>query len=191
MRTNRYRAVSVVFSVFFVIATVAFLVMKRTAITDIIATATALVGALAIWFQMKRARDMEEGSFIVGLNESFLSSDGIRAIYRKLVSNTPLTEDDRVEIVEYLTFFETIYVLLERGLVEISVLDELFSYRFFLAVNNPDIQRLELICDAPYYKNLYALDYTWSTYRRKHGKTVQLEGSLAQCNQDYYNFVKV
>ena len=191
MNTSRSRMIPMVFSIILVVTAVTFLAMKETSFTDIIAAVTALVGALAIWFQMKRAKDMEEGSFIVGLNESFLGSDGIRNIYRKLVSQIPLTEDDRIEIVEYLTFFETIYVLYKRGLVEISVLDDLFSYRFFLAVNNPDIQRLELICDAPYYKNLYTLDYVWSNYRRKRGKTVQWEGSLAQCNPDYRSFVEV
>src|SRR5699024_6508595 len=107
------------------------------------------------WFQMKRAKDMEEGSFIVGINDSFLSSDGIRAVYRKLVSHESITEEDRVNVVEYLTFFETVYILYKRNLIDIAVLDDLFSYRFFIAVNNPDIQRLELICDACYYKNIY------------------------------------
>ena len=191
MRNGHYRALPLIISVIIVVAAVVFLSVQRTAFSDGIAAITALVGILAIWFQMKRAKDMEEGSFIVGINDSFLSSEGIREVYRKLVSHTPLTEEDRVNIVEYLTFFEAVFILYKRGLIDLAVLDDLFSYRFFIAVNNPDIQRLELICDAIYYKNIYTLDYVWTSYRRKHGKTVTYEGSLAQRNPDYRSFVEV
>lgn len=191
MKNGHYRAMPLIVSIVIVVAAVAFLSLQRTSFSDALAAITALVGILAIWFQMKRAKDMEEGSFIVGINDSFLSSDGIRAVYRKLVSHESITEEDRVNVVEYLTFFETVYILYKRNLIDIAVLDDLFSYRFFIAVNNPDIQRLELICDACYYKNIYTLDYVWSSYRRKQGKPVEFEGSLAQRNPDYRSFVEV
>ena len=191
MNHRNYRFMPLVISVLIVVAAVASLSVQRTKISDAIAAITALVGALAIWFQMKRAKDMEEGSFIVGLNDSFLKSEGIRDVYHKLVSNTPLTEEDRVNVVEYLTFFETVYILYKRGLADLGVLDDLFSYRFFIAVNNPDIQRMELISDAPYHKNIYTLDHIWSSYRRKHGKAVDEERALSNCNPDYRSFVEV
>lgn len=191
MNNPSRRTMPLILSIVLVVSAVIYLTAMRTPLTDSIAAVTALVGALAIWFQMKRSKDMEEGTFIVGLNDSFLGNEGIRDIYRKLVSGIALQEEDRVNIVEYLTFFETICVLYRRGLVDMAVLDNLFSYRFFLVVNSPDVQRMELLPDAAYYKNLYTLDYLWTEYRRKHGKEVDEARSLAAHKPDYRSYVEV
>ena len=71
MKNGHYRAMPLIVSIVIVVAAVAFLSLQRTSFSDALAAITALVGILAIWFQMKRAKDMEEGSFIVGINDSF------------------------------------------------------------------------------------------------------------------------
>lgn len=155
---------------------------------DVVATIAAIVGAGAIWFEMRRSKDMAEGEFIINLNDSFLGSDDIKSVYRKLNSKEPITEEDRISVVEYLTFFETIFILIERNVATLALVDDLFSYRFFLAINNHDIQNLELIRDAQYYKNIYTLDYRWKRYRIKH-KLALDEDCLEEQHPQYLDYV--
>lgn len=155
---------------------------------DIIATITAVIGAAAIWFEMKRSKDMAEGEFVINLNESFLNNDDVKLVYRKLISKEPLSEEDRLPITEYLTFFETIYLLLERGVASLPLIDDLFSYRYFLIVNDHIVQDMELIPDAQYYKNLYTLDHLWREYRRRK-KLPLAADSLETRNPEYMRYV--
>ena len=134
---------------------------------EMIVALTAVVGAMAIWFQMKRAKDMAEGEFILTLNESFSSNPDIKALYAKLESGGELSDRDRTAIVQYLTLFETIYLLVKRDVVEISLIDDLFRYRFFIATNHPQIQQLELAPDARFYHNLYSLHHLWRQHLKK------------------------
>jgi hypothetical protein len=130
---------------------------------------TAIVGAIAIWFEMKRTKDMAEGEFVLTLNNSFSSNEDLKVLFGKLVNGAELTEEERPAIVEYLTFFETVYILITRNVVEIKIINDLFAYRFFMAVNNKYVQELELISDCQYYRNIYKLDRLWLEYRMKEG----------------------
>ena len=125
---------------------------------NIITALTAVVGAVAIWFEMKRSKDMAEGQFISSLNQDFLGNEDIKRLYEKLVAGSEILEEDRVKIVEYMTFFETVFLLLDRGVLALDLTDDLFYYRFQVAVNNKDIQSMELLPDAQYYVNIYTLD---------------------------------
>lgn len=169
---------------------VAYFQLDGSHAQETVVALTAVTGALAIWFQMKRAKDMAEGEFIVGLNESFISNDDVKALYTKLINGDPIDRSDQTAIVEYMTFFETIYLLLHRDVVDIRLIDDLFRYRFFVAVTNPDIQALELLPDARFYKNIYTLDHVWTEYRRKVGEAEDSPSSLRAVNPDYLSFVK-
>lgn len=172
------------------------LAYQHTSLSDLLVAATAVSGAIAVFVQMKRTKDLEEGSFIVELNNSFITNENIQELYNKLVSGKALQEGDRAHIVEYLTFFEVIQVLNEQKLVDLAVLDDLFYYRFSVSVCNKSVQDLELIHDAKYYRNIYTLDHDWREYRRKHHKEV-FDGdgrdnkSLENAKPNYENFVKV
>ena len=157
---------------------------------EIIVSLTAVIGAIAIWFQMKRARDIAEGEFITTLNESFLANEDVKGLYRKFIKDEVLCEDDQTAIVEYLTFFETIYLLLERDVIDIKLIDDLFRYRFFIAVTNTCVQDLELIPDAQYYTNIYALDDLWTRYRTRQGDYENPHNALRRRNPDYETYVK-
>ena len=40
-------------------------------VAAVISTATAIIGVFAIWFQMKRERDINEAEFILNFNEPY------------------------------------------------------------------------------------------------------------------------
>jgi len=82
-------------------------------------------------------------------------------------------------------------LLINRDVIAINLVDDLFYYRFYIAVNNKYVQALELIPDAKYYTNIYTLDYLWNQYRKKRNKEVVEKNSLNAKNEKYKEFVKV
>ena len=190
MGTRATYRVAFLTSIGIILVALLFFVFDGSKPQEIIVSLTAVVGAIAIWFQMKRARDIAEGEFITTLNESFLANGDVKGLYRKFIEGAALSADDQTAIVEYLTFFETIYLLLERDVIDIKLIDDLFRYRFFIAVTNTFVQDLELLPDARYYTNVYALDDLWTRYRIKQGDYEEPPTSLRQRNPEYDTFVK-
>lgn len=123
------------------------------------------VGVILVLIELKEAKDVSEGSFVSSLSENFNGNEGIQRIYRKLELKEPITEEDTIDIVAYLTYFETIYVLLKKKAIDISLIDDLFAYRFRLALNNNDIRRISLLRHDYAYVNIYRLEDKWRKYK--------------------------
>ena len=184
---NKIKRVSVFLSVFVVfIAVFAFLYISNcnTAI-EILSLTFAFGGLLGLLLQLKDSKDFNEGSFITQLNDSFNNNEAIQRIYRKLQMNEPISDSDTPDIVAYLTYFETVWVLLKKNILDFDTLDNLFSYRFFLAVTNPDIQRISLIRYDSEYINLYMLEKKWSEYAASHSFFKPSPFSLKNVNPNY------
>lgn len=164
-------------------------IMNDTLYKDLISTITALIGMFAIWYQLKKEKDISEAEFIVNLNNSFVENEGIKKIYDKLRCNVrnvdanPFNEDDRKYIVDYLTYFETIYILYKKGIFKISEIDEMFAYRFFLLINDKYIQDIELSPNGEYYFDLYDFYKVWKEYRQKKSKEII---KIEHCFEEFY-----
>ena len=52
--------------------------------------------------------------------------------------------------------------LVNNGVLRISAINDLMAYRFFIAVNNPVVQELELKPFKDYYKGIYKLYPVWA-----------------------------
>lgn len=143
---------------------------KAQFVVEAAAAVAAVVGAIAIWYQLKKGRDLTEAEFIVNLNASFSSDPDIKMVYGKIEQERRsgaqvFTEDDIGAVVSYLTFFETIYSLVQRRILSYTMIDDLFAYRFFVAAHHPFVQEHELVGDAEYYRNIYALHKGWTAHR--------------------------
>lgn len=66
----------------------------------------------------------------------------------------------------YLSFFETIYLIIATDTVELDLIDEAYRFRFFAACNSPVIQNSELLPLGYQYPNIMALYEIWSEYIR-------------------------
>lgn len=165
--------------------------------TDVAGTLAALVGAVAIWYQLKKSRDLTEAEFIVNLNDSFTSNLEVKAVYSKIEKSrqsrsTLLSDDDIPAIVSYLTFFETMQSLIQRKILTYQMIDDLFAYRFFVVAHNEFVQEVELIRDASYYRNFFALHKGWSAYRGAQGKPPLFpEYDLARAVSAYHELATV
>jgi hypothetical protein len=91
--------------------------------------------------------------------EDFYRNFGIR-------ETPPYNGDMPYDIVTYLAFFEPLYLILVSETLDISLVDEMFRYRFFAAVNNPTVQNSELLPQWNAYTNISALYDLWFEYLR-------------------------
>ena len=143
-------------------------------LTDVIGTLAAVIGAGAIWHELRRGQDLSEAEFLITLNEGFSSNPDIRLVYSKIEwdrtrKRSTFSASDLSAIVTYVTFFETIQNLLERRMISFSMIDDIFAYRFFAMVHNRHIQQCELLPDSAYHLNTFKLYRDWRAYREREG----------------------
>ncbi|MBD3225114.1 MAG: hypothetical protein GF313_10325 [Caldithrix sp.] len=153
-----------------------------------IVAAASLVGLL---YQFKRDKNINEAEFVLNINNSFITNERLMDVYKQLETcksndqqTNPFTEEDVINVANYLSFFEPFYALVTQKVVNFSSIDQL-AYRFFLAVNNRYVQEM-LLCKEHKeiaWKDLYKLHHAWKQYRtRKNDFEIwQKEYDLSQC----------
>lgn len=130
-------------------------------------TIATVFSVILILFELNESQNISEGSFVTGLSDSFNSNPSIMNVYKKLELGHKITKEDTVDVVAYLTYFETIYVLLKKGAVDLPLIDDLFVYRFRLALSNPEIRRISLIRYDYAYVNIYRLEKKWCKFKKQ------------------------
>lgn len=86
---------------------------------------------------------------------------------RGIRATPPYQGNVPTDLATYLSFFETLYLILITKTLDIAVVDELYRFRFFAACNNPTMQASELLPLGHQYPNILALYDLWSEYIRK------------------------
>lgn len=176
MRQNKTLTIVVAVVVILLLISAIFF---ESAYVSMLTTVVALVGGLAIYYQIYKESKIAEGQFIHELDNSF-KSDDIWEIANRLftvedalddeghfVVKKPLEDGDQAKIMAYLTFFETLYLLIEQNVISMAEVDQLFRRRFFKATMNREIQELELVKHYYGYTNIYLLDAQWRRYLEK------------------------
>ncbi len=142
-------------------------------IIQISSLVAALLGVVLLALEIYQSRKITEADFIADLNASFVTNEDYKKAYTMFENydfeNLPDIEMDNIHISNYLTFFETFQLLIDRGTLSIELLNDLFGYRFFIAVHNPYVQRKKLVKHPENFINLYLLEREWVKYRRKKG----------------------
>ncbi len=149
-------------------------------ISTAVTTVTAIIGAYAIWYEWRKDSKIKQAEFMMGLNESFINNPKLVEIEHKLENYRKhgiqeLGEEDRQSVIDYLVYHEGLAALYFRGVLNLDVIDDLFSYRFFLAMNNPWVQREELLPDMEYYRGCIMLYKIWHEYKVDRKKPILLE----------------
>ncbi len=132
---------------------------------------SAILGVVLLATEIYQSRKITEADFLSDLNTSFVTNEDYKKAYTLFENydfeNLPDIDLDNVHISNYLTFFEIFQLLIERGTLTIDMLNDLFGYRFFIAVHNPYVQKRKLVKSPENFKNLYKLEKSWVEYRRK------------------------
>ncbi len=145
----------------------------------IFSLAVTLLGTIFIAIELKNGQHVTCSDMLINLNNYFHDSDRLMKVYELLEEN----ELDRkkcdslwskvksVEIAQYCTFFENLYLLYRNEIADIEDLDDLFGYRFFIFVHNPYIQENYLLPTSSSYVQIFKLYQAWIRYRKKSGGT--------------------
>lgn len=127
-----------------------------------------LTGALYVIYEVRLTKRIAEAEFIRMLNDGFVGDPNINEIWKKLLLGEEIGPTDRFQMSTYLTFFETIHLLLGRGVLDFKLVDNLFRNRFFRAIGDPGIQGAALIRDREAFVNVHDLIEGWRDYLRSH-----------------------
>lgn len=172
---------------------------------DVVTTITAIIGAVAIWFQMKRESDIKEAEFVMNYNTTFIENQQYVELEQKLelyrkhieAGGNPeefepvLTEENRQTIINYLVYHEALAVFVKKRVLSLEGIDDLFAYRFFLVMNNPEIQAKELCPEALYYQGCFRLHKDWTKYRKDKGLYILLEETSLEKTDEYKKYANM
>ena len=150
-------------------------------LTETVATILAIIAAVAFWLEYHENKLLNEAQFIMELNEQFLCDSNLSDVewelekyfnrYRKneltkeyeeeFAKKFALEKRERQHLVNYLVHLEGIAALVNNGVIHLDAIDDLMSYRYFVAVNNPIVQRMELLEYPEYYKGCIGIYDAW------------------------------
>ena len=136
--------------------------------------------------QLGDSKEIARAQFLTELNKSFVENPEYASLYNALQDckdgNCPLKDKctskclldiKKGTVSNYLTFFETINLLLEDGVLTLEIIDNLFAYRFFLAIHSKFVQESKIIPQPENFVNIFKLEYKWLKYREKIGKVAK------------------
>ena len=146
----------------------------------LVGTILALIAGFSAYFEFKKSTDISKADFILSLQQAYADNESYSELFNECW-NYYLEEQNKAdlevylegkgkELLNYMTFFESVYIMLERRVLDIMLLDELFGRRFFIVVNNKVVQEFDLVKNYEYYKNVYYLYYYWQRYRGEQGE---------------------
>lgn len=128
----------------------------------------AILGLFGLIYQEKKAKDLDCARFIVDLNQSYIDDTSHQELIRFLDTHSP-TDELPLEIqdiaIQHFDFFEPIYILIQKRIIEFSAIDDLFAFRFFRVVNDKRIQDSIISPNYESYANIILLHKEWSKYR--------------------------
>lgn len=173
MKQGHNRKFFTIILIFFItmIAIALFNRLTRESISNSATFISAIIGVIAIWYQMKKDADIAKAEFILTLNSNFQDNENIIYIYSKLKeirdgSNYKFTPEDGRKMGEYIMFFQTIYFMVVEGVIDIRMIDRLFANKFFLFMNNCYVQTYQLKYTS-INKPILELYCLWVNYREK------------------------
>ena len=163
-------------------------------LTETVATIIAIIAAVAFWLEYHENKLLNEAQFIMELNEQFLGNSNLSDVewelekyynrfrkgslseeyYKGFEMQFDIEKRERQYLVNYLVHLEGIAALIKNGVIHLHAIDDLMSYRYFIAVNNPIVQKLELLEYPDYYKGCFSIYSDWVTELNTQNVTVPM-----------------
>ena len=161
------------------------------AAVGIFSLAATLIGTIFIAVELKNGQDVTCSEMLINLNNYFHDSDRLMKVYQVLedceiegdYSDERWKDVSSVEVAQYCTFFENLYMLHRHHIANIDDLDDLFGYRFFLFMNNPYIQEHYLLPTSSSYVQIFELYKIWSQHRKSESKDETVWTRSVPCSQ--------
>lgn len=162
------------------------------------ASLAAAGGLIALFFQFKRERDLNEADFILRINNDFMTNESISRIYKILEESkaegqnkNPFDKCDLIDMANYLTYFDPFYSLIKRKIIKIESIDPVLAYRFFLAINNKFMQQMLLCAENKEiaWESIYKLHFYWCNYRESLNREIWQNNYSLSKNKCYNKII--
>lgn len=199
---NKNRIYYYLFGVFLIIAVIAIVCIMvfskdLTSVIDVITFITTLTGVVSVYVEYRKNKALSLTNNLITIYSDFNDISTNRQIQYKLEvlkrrDINLFTDDDITAIRIYLKFFEGIAPMFINNVVSFKKINSILGYRFYLIMNNPYIQDLEIIPNAGSYRGCITMHYLWNQWSKKHnfvrsGDKYSLEKRFA----DYYNYIEL
>ena len=141
-------------------------------VVTIVTLSSAVLGAISIFVQYQRDKNVNQASFILEYAKYFYSLNKTEETMMlldkyRMGDKTVTKKIDYSGIVNYLFWCEELSTLYQKNVVDIETIDNLFSYMFFIITNNKYVQNLELIPQSEFYKGTFYLHKEWTAYKKR------------------------
>lgn len=156
-----------------------------------------VISAIIAVKQLGDSEEIARATFVTELNKSFVENHDYLDVYNALQNcidgKCDCSEEcsgrfdldspcevaiSKGQLSNYLTFFETIYILVKRNTIQFDILDDLFAYRFFLVVHSKFAQQQKLKPQPQNFRNIFCLEREWLAYRASKGRYTEGENTV-------------
>ena len=167
-------------------------------IIEIITVGTAIIGAIALFIQFKKDKDLNQANFVMEFSKTFFNEYNCGDLFTNLDTSYENTkckwkldfERDREAIVRYFLWIESLSAVIMDNVLDIRNIDKALEYRFFILVNNKIVQNEELIHYRELYIGTYKLYDIWYKYRKKHNLPIPLEKDSLHLTEGYDEIIQ-
>ncbi len=164
-------------------------------IITVVTVSTAALGAISIFIQYKRDKDVNQATFTLEYAKYFHSLNKVEEVMAAL-DDYRLGKRDSLEkinyqgLVNYLVWCEELATLYQKNVIDIESVDNIFSYTFFLVTNNKYVQEKELCPQAEFYKGIFYLHKKWTDYKKATNQPIINEKESLDKVKDYLLYTK-
>lgn len=148
-------------------------------------------------YERKHQIKIEEASFLLQYNQAFIQDPNMTEVEQTLeqyafynAEGDMITPENRQKFINYLVYLEGMAPLILNGVLSLESIDDLMAYRFFLALNSPQLQTDQLTNPefAPYYRGCFKAYKMWYAYRTEHGYEIPLEETSLSNWKDFEKY---
>lgn len=138
----------------------------------IIGLAMTAIGLIYTAHQIKEARKVTRGQFLLHLDELFQQHYEVHLALRpggkwKNHNSGPQFAKDWAAVDKYMGLFERINILVNDGIVDIDTIDKLYGYRVHNLVRNPIINQAKLVEAAEDWQDFIELWHKLERARKR------------------------
>ncbi len=157
---------------------------------------TAIVGAIALFIQFKKDKQINEAGFIFDFSGSFYDQYNCADLvpilddYADKKIKTINYEENLGIIIRYMQWVESIGAIIEKGTIDLKSIDQVLGYRFFIIVNNKEVQKKELIPYREHYIGTFKLYKKWYEYKKAHNLPIPLEKTSLHLYKEFDEIIE-
>lgn len=143
----------------------------KTAIASLL---IGVVGLFVIWFQLRQSANSAKATLLMSVNRDLNAYLDVAVRIEQSAGEhwvTALAPQDKERLLDYISYFEGLYLSHRSGLFSMSDVNDYFAGRFFRVVNNVGVQKGVLLdsIHGDIFRPVFCLHAELTKYRQRRG----------------------